>query len=66
MVVMEYIESTRTNLSHKKAVELMRSIGYKSYIFSQKATLEEVDDIDNYLASENMDSENVVFKFTER
>jgi FkbM family methyltransferase len=66
MVVMEYIESTRTNLSHKKAVELMRSIGYKSYIFSQKATLEEVNDIDNYLASENMDSENVVFKFTER
>lgn len=60
-IVMEYLEPKRNNESHKKALNLLREIGYTSYIINGEGALHEIDNIDQYLETANLESDNIVF-----
>ena len=60
-IVMEYLEPNRKNESHKKALDLLLSMGYTSNIITQNGGILPIDDIDNYLVSEGLESDNIVF-----
>ncbi len=64
--VMEYLAESRSNEAHQKAVKLMRSLDYTTFIIAQDGVLEEVEDIDSLMMINNLDSENVVFKKIDR
>ena len=61
LIVMEYLEPKRKNDSHKKALDLLLSLGYSSFIIKNSGNLEQIADIDKYLADEKLESDNVVF-----
>ena len=63
--VMEYLAENRSNEAHKKAVELMRSLDYNTFIINSAGVLEEVNDIDASMHDAKLDSDNVVFKKNE-
>jgi len=60
VIVMEYLEAKRQNVAHKQAVELLRTWGYRTYTISAGGSLEDVADIDAYLAENKIDSDNIV------
>lgn len=60
-IVMEYLEPKRNNQNHKKAEEMLLKIGYKSYIITQEGTLQKIADIEKYLFSKSLESDNIVF-----
>ncbi len=62
IIVMEYLEPKRKNETHKKALDLLSSLGYNSYIIKNDGTIEPITKIDNYLNAEKLDSDNIVFK----
>lgn len=61
IIVMEYLEPKRKNQNHVNALQLLLSIGYHSYIIKHDGQLASVTDIDNYLISNGLESDNVVF-----
>jgi FkbM family methyltransferase len=61
-IVMEYLEAKRKNETHKKALDLLCGLGYKTYIIKKSGFLEPISNIDNYLETENLESENIVFR----
>lgn len=61
IIVMEYLPAHRSNQNHRLAVELLRSIGYLTYSISTEGSLSKLDDIDAYLAAQQLDSDNIVF-----
>lgn len=60
--VMEYLAKSRSNEAHMKAVSLMRSLNYTTYIINHNGLLEVVNDIDASMHAAKLDSDNVVFK----
>ncbi len=60
-IVMEYLEPSRKNESHKKAMELLLSLYYNSYIIANDGSLKQLDEIDNYLIENKLESDNIVF-----
>jgi FkbM family methyltransferase len=62
LIVMEYLEPNRKNETHKKALNLLLSLGYNSYIITNEGTIEPIYNIDNYLETEKLESDNIVFK----
>lgn len=61
-VVMEYLPPERNNDSHQKALHLLKGIGYLPYVILDNGTLQVLEDVDKYLISKKLDSENIVFK----
>lgn len=62
LIVMEYLAPARQNTTHKQALNLLKSIGYQSFLIDNSGQLNAIDDIDAYLVQENLESDNVVFK----
>lgn len=62
LIVMEYLEPNRKNETHKKALNLLLSLGYNSYIIRNDGTIEPNSNIDNYLEAEKLESDNIVFR----
>jgi len=64
-IVMEYLEPKRKNETHRKALELLLSIGYYSHIITQNGDTRPMKNIDEYLINEKLESDNIVFMKTE-
>ncbi len=62
VVIMEYLSEARKNEAHKKAAELLRQLGFSAFAISNSGTLEELNDVDGFIASLKTESENLVFK----
>jgi FkbM family methyltransferase len=62
LVIMEYLSPERSNTPHQKAVALMKGWGYATFIIETNGTLNAVDNIDEYLKRNQLDSDNIVFK----
>lgn len=60
-IVMEYLEPKRNNQNHKRAEKLLLGIGYHSHIINQNGVLEPINNIDDYLLSQKLESDNIVF-----
>jgi FkbM family methyltransferase len=60
-IIMEYLEPNRKNESHKKALDLLLSIGYTSNLITKDGETIPIDDIDGYLIREGLESDNIVF-----
>lgn len=61
IIVMEYIAPKRKNDTHKLAKELLESIGYQANVITSKGSLNRIRNLDNYLAEQNLESDNIVF-----
>ena len=61
-LVMEYLASDRQNSNHKKAAELLRSIGYESHLINTEGTIILTENIDLHFQLNNIDSDNIVFR----
>lgn len=61
-IVMEYLEPNRKNESHKNALELLLSLGYKTFIIKFDGEIEAITNIDEYLETEKLESDNIVFR----
>jgi FkbM family methyltransferase len=61
IIVMEYLAPGRSNDSHRKALELLTGIGYRSFVIASDGSLQPTADIDSYLLAEKLDSDNIVF-----
>jgi len=60
-IVIEYLEQSRHNKTHRKAAEFLRSIGYTSNLIKKDGTLERVDKIEDHLSTNGLESDNIVF-----
>lgn len=61
VIVMEYLAEDRLNPAHRRAVELLRALGYASRRITEAGKLESCADIEAYLNERNLDSDNLVF-----
>lgn len=61
MLVMEYLEPKRKNETHKQATISLRNLGYHPHLITDDGGTIPVSDIDDYLVSNNMESDNIVF-----
>lgn len=61
-LIMEYLSPERGNAEHKKALKLLESHSYQPYVINKEGILEQVGDIDEYLAYTKLESDNIVFK----
>jgi FkbM family methyltransferase len=61
-LIMEYLAPGRKNESHRAATALLKQMGYRPYLINNQGQLNAADDIDEYLTSQYLDSENIVFK----
>jgi FkbM family methyltransferase len=61
IVVMEYLEQSRSNSPHKEALELLSKWGYSSNIIDKNGKLIPEKNIDAYLQKSSLDSDNIVF-----
>lgn len=61
MLVMEYLEPKRKNDTHKQALTLLLNLGYQPHLIMEDGATTLVSDIDNYLVSNKMESDNIVF-----
>jgi FkbM family methyltransferase len=59
-IVMEYLAPNRKNELHKKGVQLLKNIGYATYVINDAGKLETIIDIDAYLVKEQLESDNIV------
>lgn len=62
VIAMEHLEAGRHNEKHQEAVNLLRGLGYKSYIITASGNLEEISDINAYLTGNKMESDNIIFR----
>lgn len=62
IIVLEYLEPKRYNANHKKAIELLVCLNYAPNIITQNGQLATIENIDEYLLKNNLESDNIVFK----
>lgn len=60
-VVMEYLEPKRHNAEHRKAVTLLRELGYQPHTLQPDGSLQPCANLDAYLLQHGHDSDNFVF-----
>ncbi len=60
-IVIEYLDDTRGNTEHKKAENLLRSLAYVPYIIDSEGMLQETENINKYMQTQKLDSDNIVF-----
>jgi FkbM family methyltransferase len=61
IIVLEYLSDERINDEHKKAEELLYSLQYQPYIIDSEGGIKQTQSISNYLQSQKLDSENILF-----
>jgi FkbM family methyltransferase len=61
IVIIEYLTTQRGNKPHKQAYDLLSGMGYSSFTINQNGDLEPINNIDNYLISQKLESDNIVF-----
>jgi len=61
IVIMEYLEPSRSNDAHQKAAALFQQLNYKAHLINASGGLDLCTDIDQYLVDNKMESDNVVF-----
>jgi FkbM family methyltransferase len=61
IIIMEYLEPKRYNVSHRKATETLRQLGYKTMLIQKNGNLKPCEDIEAYLEEFQLESDNVVF-----
>jgi FkbM family methyltransferase len=62
VVLMEYLCVERKNDTHKKAVALLKQLGFDAFAITDEGTIDELNDVDAYMISVQSKSENIVFK----
>lgn len=62
LIVMEYLEAKRNNLSHRQALEVLLSFYYTPHTLDINGNMHPVADVEAYLSTHNLDSDNIVFK----
>lgn len=60
-LVMEYLSKERGNEGHKRAENILRSLGYLSFVIDKSGNLKKLDSIPEYLDDEELESDNIVF-----
>ncbi len=61
IIVMEYLIPSRYNVAHRKATEMLKSIGYKTMLINKNGNLKSCEDIEAYLEEFELESDNIVF-----
>lgn len=61
-IVLEYLEPSRHNAAHRKAVSMLQQIGYQVNIINENGDLILCNDIEQHLAKEKLDSDNIVLQ----
>ena len=61
IIVIEYLSSARNNKSHISASKFLKEKKYKSYIIISDGSIEYCSNIEKYMNSANIDSDNIVF-----
>lgn len=61
-LVMEFLAPERNNQSHNEAVKQLKQLGYKTYIIEKDGRLSFVADVEQHLADNKLDSDNIVLK----
>lgn len=61
IVIMEYLAGFRGNKPHHQATQKLIDLGYQPHIIQEDGNLLKRNDIDAYLDSENLESDNIVF-----
>jgi len=62
MIVMEYLAPNRSNEAHQQSAGFLRMLGYQSFSINQSGKLDLCKNIEEYLAKQKQDSDNIVFK----
>jgi len=62
LIAMEYLQAERGNAAHQQAATLLQSLGYKATTITKEGELIDCVDIDAYLATHGLESDNIVFK----
>lgn len=60
-VIMEYLAPDRGNSNHKAAQNILTDMGYQPHIINDEGKAQTVNDIDEYLINNHLESENIVF-----
>ncbi len=60
-LVMEYLSKERGNEGHKRAENILRSLGYFSFTIDKSGDLKKLDSISEYLDDKKLESDNIVF-----
>lgn len=64
-IVMEYLNVERHNTAHQDAANLLRALGYASFIIDPEGKLLATPDVTRYLLDNNLESDNIVFQKNE-
>ena len=64
VLAMEYLASDRQNESHQKAASILKAAGWLSYIILADGQLQACQNIEAYLESHHLDSDNIIWKAT--
>lgn len=60
-IVMEYLEEARNNEAHKEAAQMLLEHGYNAMAIAESGSLLPLENIDAYLYTNGLDSDNIVF-----
>lgn len=61
-LVMEYLHESRSNAAHRRALTLLRKLGYGSYVITDGGELAAIEDIEVHLEAQGLESDNIVFR----
>lgn len=61
IVVMEFLSQERLNGPHHKAAEMLKGLGYNTFIIDKDGNPEPVGNIGSYFAGNGIESDNIVF-----
>lgn len=60
-IAMEFLNTERGNQPHRKANDILRSLGYNSYFIKKDGLLKSIDNIPEYLNLNNLESDNIIY-----
>ncbi|OWY25437.1 FkbM family methyltransferase [Sphingobacteriales bacterium UPWRP_1] len=61
IIIMEYVEPIRNNQPHREAYNLLHNWGYQSFVIDNNGNPIPQNNIDHYLTSNKLESDNIVF-----
>jgi FkbM family methyltransferase len=61
IVIMEYLTGANHGNSHREALDLMLNMGYDVNVSDMEGKLITIEHVDNYMAAQGLDSENIIF-----
>lgn len=63
LIVMEYVTKSRGDASHKRAEQLLRTVGYLPHLINDRGAKEPVTNVSLYLETSGLESDNIVFAY---